>query len=151
MKKSGYGVWGVVLVLGLLGAQYLVEQWEQRTVGSPKSGGEGDGAEVLRQAFAQERSKLWMEVAGQVAKTLPDDNKGSRHQRFLLQVPGNETVLVAHNIDLADYVPLRKGDPIRIRGRYEWNEKGGVLHWTHHDPRGHIEGGWIRHAGTTYR
>tara|TARA_R110002096_G_scaffold16898_12_gene58132 strand:+ start:76544 stop:77071 length:528 start_codon:yes stop_codon:yes gene_type:complete len=103
------------------------------------------------EAFAERKSERWMTVSVRVIKTLPDDNKGSRHQRFLVEGRDGTTVLVAHNIDLAKHVPLRIDETIEIRGRYEWNEKGGVLHWTHADPSGRLDGGWIRHQGIEYR
>jgi len=82
---------------------------------------------------------------------LSDDNDGSRHQRFVLQIKGRATLLIAHNIDLAERVPLGVGDRIRFRGMYEWNELGGLVHWTHHDPHGIEEGGWILYRRKTYQ
>jgi hypothetical protein len=82
---------------------------------------------------------------------LSDDNQGSRHQRFILKLESGHTVLVAHNIDLADRVPLTRGDVVTLRGRYEWNDRGGVIHWTHHDPEGRGPGGWIRLHDSTWR
>lgn len=92
-----------------------------------------------------------MTVAGEVARQLPDDNEGSRHQRFILELASGHSLLVSHNIDLAPRVPLSEGDRLTIRGRYEWNERGGVIHWTHHDPQGRRQGGWIEHQGRRYR
>lgn len=94
------------------------------------------------------------QLAGQavVVKILPDDNKGSRHQRFIVKLNSGRTVLVAHNIDLAQRIDsLRMGDTIAFFGEYEWNQKGGVMHWTHHDPQGRHPGGWIKHNGQTYQ
>jgi len=62
-----------------------------------------------------------------------------------------QTVLVAHNIDLAERVPLGLGDRLHYRGMYEWNDLGGLVHWTHEDPMGVEEGGWIRYRRKTYR
>lgn len=86
-------------------------------------------------------------VDARVEKRLPDDREGSRHQRFLIELANGQTLLVAHNIDLAERIPLREGDRVRVRGQYEWNERGGVLHWTHHDPDGDHPGGWIESNG----
>ena len=109
------------------------------------------GVDRLRQAFRARESDVWVEVGGDVERILPDDDEGSRHQKFILRVSREQTVLVAHNIDLARRVPLRRGDRVELRGEYEWNDRGGVLHWTHHDPRGNRDGGWIRHDGVLYR
>jgi len=62
------------------------------------------------------------------------------------------TLLVAHNIDLAPRVPLHAGDAVSLRGEYEWNPEGGVIHETHHaTSAGGAPGGWVRFAGTTYQ
>lgn len=90
-------------------------------------------------------------VGGVVVRTLRDDNEGSRHQRFIVRLPSGRTVLVAHNIDLAPRVPLHEGDLITVRGDYEWSDQGGTMHWTHHDPKGWREGGWVEHAGERYQ
>jgi hypothetical protein len=91
-----------------------------------------------------------VEATGVVARRLPDDIEGSRHQRFVLRV-GRQTVLVAHNLDLAPRIPLSVGDTVRLRGEYEWNPEGGVIHWTHRDPAGRHPPGWIRVRGEVYR
>ena len=106
---------------------------------------------AVKQAYAQQQSKVWLELSGTVIKLLPDDNKGSRHQRFIIRIAPQHTVLIAHNIDLAPYIPLYTGQAIQARGRYEWNKKGGVLHWTHHDPKGKKAGGWIEVDGKHYK
>ncbi len=111
---------------------------------------EGVDNAALERAIEARASGVMMTVAARVVKVLPDDLDGSRHQRFLLDVGRGRTVLVAHNIDLAERVPLDRDDRVRLRGQFEWNDKGGVLHWTHHDPAGRHPGGWIEHAGRRF-
>ena len=79
-----------------------------------------------------------------------DDDDGSRHQRFIINVGNRQTLLIAHNIDLAERVPVGMGDRVHVRGMYEWNELGGLVHWTHGDPLGNEEGGWVRYRRKTY-
>lgn len=106
---------------------------------------------VLDTAFLNRQSDLQVEGKGTVVHVLPDDNKGSRHQKFLLELNSGLTLLVAHNIDLAPRIPgIRKGDTVEFYGEYEWTEKGGVMHWTHHDPRGRHADGWLQHKGERY-
>ena len=97
------------------------------------------------------RSDVWVEGSGTVVRALADDRQGSRHQRLVVRVAAQQTILLSHNIDLAPRVPAEPGDTIRFRGEYEWNDLGGVVHWTHHDPRGRRSGGWIEHRGERYR
>ncbi|MEM1011250.1 MAG: DUF3465 domain-containing protein [Planctomycetota bacterium] len=104
----------------------------------------------VAEAFRSRRSDVVLEDAGVVVKTLPDDNEGSRHQRFIVDMPGGVSILIAHNIDLAPRVPLREGDTVAFKGEYEWTEKGGTVHWTHHDPKQWHEDGWVEHDGKRY-
>ena len=47
-------------------------------------------------------------------------------------------------------MPVREDDVISFRGEYEYTEQGGTIHWTHHDPRGTHEDGWIEYDGKQY-
>ena len=105
----------------------------------------------VRGAFEGRRSGVWLGARGVVSRLLRDDLEGQRHQRFILRLPDGLTVLVSHNITVAPRVPAGKGDEVEVYGRYEWNKRGGVIHWTHRDPKGRREGGWIRHKGEVYR
>lgn len=107
--------------------------------------------EKIRKAADSQKSGWWLTTQGKVIKTLKDDTRGSQHQKFLIKLAPDITLLVAHNIDLAPRVPLQKGDTIKIRGRYEWNNRGGLIHWTHHDPKGRKKDGWIYHGGKYYK
>ncbi|ENM5727842.1 DUF3465 domain-containing protein [Vibrio mimicus] len=106
---------------------------------------------VLQQAYQSQQSDLQVQGFGQVVKVLPDDSDGSRHQKFILKLNSGQTLLVAHNIDLAPRIPnLKVGDSVEFYGEYEWNKKGGVLHWTHKDPQNRHAHGWLKHNGQVY-
>lgn len=106
---------------------------------------------ALYALMRDQRSGEMVQGQGVVEKVLKDDNDGSRHQRFILDVGAGKTLLVAHNIDLAPRLPdLRAGDVVRFYGQYESNVRGGVLHWTHHDPAGRHPEGWLEYKGKRY-
>ncbi len=136
----------IVLLVGLVWA--LVELWPSI---SGRSDLAGSGDVAVDAAYDARASGRMLEVEGVVERLLADDLEGSRHQRFILRLASGRTLLISHNIDLASRVPLERGDQLEVRGQYEWNERGGLLHWTHHDPQGRRAGGWIRHRGQTYQ
>lgn len=108
------------------------------------------------EAYQAKKSDVFIEDQGTVTKLLPDDNKGARHQKFLVKIATGQTLLFAHNIDLAPRVEnITVGDPIIFRGEYVYNPKGGVIHWTHHDPKmdpkNQMAGGWIKHQNQEYK
>lgn len=106
---------------------------------------------LLQQAYEARQSDLQIQGSGTVIRVLSDDTKGSRHQRFILRLDNRQTILIAHNIDLAPRIPnLKVGDSVEFYGEYEWNNKGGVIHWTHLDPRNNHEHGWLKHRGRRY-
>ncbi len=107
---------------------------------------------AIASAFANRLGNQQLEGQGTVIRMLADDANGSRHQRFIVRLESGHTLLVSHNIDLAPRIDaLRTGDTVAFYGEYEWNPKGGVMHWTHHDPQGRHPAGWIRHGGRTYQ
>jgi hypothetical protein len=147
--------WRIVVILVVLGIALIWRLTEVPDGPLPAPAdrpAEPAAAELeVDRAYRERRSGLEIEVAGTVRRLLADDEEGTRHQRFIVELSSGHTLLVSHNIDLAQRVPIERGDRVELRGRYEWNERGGVVHWTHHDPQGRRPGGWIRHEGATYR
>lgn len=114
----------------------------------------GDSASdsSLQSAFATQQSNVQIKGQGIVRKVLLGDGTGLQHQKIILQVGREQTVLVAHNIDVAGRLPgLKQGDTVEFYGEYEWTAQGGVMHWTHRDPSGRHINGWLKYNGKTYQ
>lgn len=106
---------------------------------------------ILKQAFENQHSNFQVKQAGQIVKILRDDNHGLKHQRFVVQLSSGQKLLIAHNVDLAPKVEgLKEGGLISFYGEYEWNNKGGVIHWTHQDPRRSHPDGWLLYENRKY-
>lgn len=138
MIRSRRRVVSLVIIFGVLALR-----WWQGERAEPI-----DGAAVEQPT--EPRRDQQLEGVGVVSRVLPDDNDGSRHQRFILTLANGRTLLVAHNIDLAPRLTgLDRGDTVAFFGEFEPNAQGGVVHWTHHDPAGRHVAGWLRHEGRT--
>jgi hypothetical protein len=145
----------IVVAVLFAGYSYFSSQYSA-TTGNVSIAGQSQNPDksdsVLANAFANQLSNLQVSGQGVVITLLPDDNSGSRHQKFILKLASGQTLLVAHNIDLAPRVTgMSEGDTVMFNGQYEWNAKGGVLHWTHRDPNGSHPAGWLQHQGQTYQ
>lgn len=106
---------------------------------------------AVEQAYAHRLSNVQVMGTGSVIKLLADDTKGSRHQKFLVRINPEQTLLFAHNIDLAPRVPVKTGDEVSFYGEYVYNPKGGIIHWTHRAPQEDHEAGWIMLNGQKYQ
>ena len=147
-QRRQIGSWIIILALCLFSSLPLQARGPANTL-------------TVEQAYTQKRSDIFLEAGGTVIKLLADDNKGSRHQRFLLRLASGHTVLIVHNIDLVARVPVRPGDVVQVRGEYEWTDKGGLIHWTHRRTKKNSERpndsqqpfleGWIQWQGKVYR
>ncbi len=138
----------LVWLVRQIGFDSVSETTAEPTISTPSVAVDASaGMERIEQAFAHRESGVPVTVDATVEKTLRDDSKGDRHQRFLIRLPNGRKLLVAHNIDIAERADVSAGDPIRLRGQFEWNERGGVIHWTHRAPRGDHPGGWLELHG----
>lgn len=109
-----------------------------------------DGAIV--QDFQNHRSYLEVTADATVVQVLPDGTGASgTHEQFIIRLTsGDLTLLVEHNLSIATRAPVAVGDHVIVHGEYIWNAQGGLIHFTHHDPQGKYEGGFIQDNGTTY-
>ena len=147
----------IVALIVLLASIYWLNQYSNASsnpvaVQSNQTAQTAHTLSTITHAYQQQLSNVAVEGYGQVIKVLTDDNTGSRHQKFLLKLSTSQTILIAHNIDVAPRIEnIQSGDIVYFKGEYEWNPKGGVVHWTHHDPQGTHAGGWLELNGKRYQ
>ena len=123
---------------------------DSSTLWQPPPGLPGEGTSPVL-AFGLRADDVWVVGGGTIERLLRDDTKAPRHQRFVVRMSSDLTILFAHNIDLAPRVPLKRGDRIHFRGKYVWSKQGGTVHWTHRDKRDKKAGGWIIWKGQNFR
>ena len=144
----------IIIIIGIAIFEFTYDIYSPSILSSSQSTSitTNDSNSILQNAFNNRLNDLQVEGSGIIIKLLPDDTTGSRHQKFILQLSSKQTLLVAHNIDLAPRInTLSNGDKVEFYGEYEWNPKGGVIHWTHGDPKGYHVGGWLKHNGEIYQ
>ena len=102
--------------------------------------------------FHNHQSNVEVTADGTVVRLLADRTSSTgTHEQFIVKLSsGDLTVEIEHNISIARRVPLKDGDHVIVHGEYVWNSQGGLIHFTHHDPQGTHEGGYIQDGGTTY-
>src|SRR5207302_509129 len=102
--------------------------------------------------FHDHRSNVEVTADGTVMRLLPDRTSSTgTHEQFIVRLSaGDITVEVEHNISIGSRVPVALGDHVIVHGEYVWNSQGGLIHFTHHDPKGTHEAGYILDNGKTY-
>ncbi len=102
--------------------------------------------------FHNHQSNVEVTADGTVTRLLPDRTSSTgMHEQFIIKLSsGDLTVEVEHNISIAPRVPVALGDHVVAHGEYVWNAQGGLIHFTHHDPKGTHEAGYIQDNGKTY-
>jgi hypothetical protein len=102
--------------------------------------------------FQNHQSNVEVTADGTVVRLLPDRTSATgMHEQFIVKLSSGEiTIEVEHNISIAARVPVALGDHVIVHGEYIWNAQGGLIHFTHHDPKGTHEGGYIQNNGKTY-
>jgi len=112
--------------------------------------GPGSQHELLRRAWSSKTSNLLVEAEGRVVRVRPNFVDLVAVQEFEAEFPNGHVVLIRHNLNETPRVPVWNSSQVRVRGEYDWSVNGGVIHWTHDDPTGQREGGWIEFQGERY-
>lgn len=107
----------LTLVLTVLGVSFFACSRSEQRLSS-------ESDRILGRAFESQTSKLQVEGQGIVKRILRDDNEGSRHQRFILELSSGQTLLIAHNDVAPRIFGLQEGDEVDFRGEYDWNPRG---------------------------
>ena len=108
---------------------------------------------ALCAAYGAGRSHVEVVADGTVTRVLGiAQGRTSPHEGFLMRLASGCSVVVRveANTDFTGPIPLGVGDRVAVKGEYEYYPIGGVIHWTHRDPRGRHEGGYIEVAGRQY-
>jgi len=133
----------------LCAAALLVGAFSGCSLGGVKS----DNAGALDD-ISQGRSGSEVTVEGAVVRVLATSSgTQGAHERFVVAVKaGNaeQDILVADNVTIGRAAPVRRGDDVIVRGELAIDPTGPVIHWTHHDPRGRHESGFVRVNGELY-
>ncbi len=103
--------------------------------------------------FSAQRSGVEVVAQGRVTRVLGvQAGRSSPHEGFLLRLDSGcaLVVRVEVNTDFTGTIPLSIGQRVLVKGDYEYYSRGGVIHWTHRDPRGRHENGYVDVNGTMY-
>ncbi len=104
-------------------------------------------------AFGGGQSRVEVVADGTVTRVLGvQQGRVSPHEGFLLRLASGCSIVVRveANTDFTGPIPLSTGERVVVKGEYEYYPRGGVIHWTHRDPRGRHDNGYIEAGGRTY-
>jgi hypothetical protein len=104
--------------------------------------------------FSGQGSKQEVLAQGEIVDMLGmQTGPSGEHEGFLLKLTGDCDLLVRveTNVGITGPVPLHSGETVVVKGEYEYEAAGGVIHWTHHDPEGRHVAGYVLAAGKLYQ
>jgi len=141
---------GIVMLVCLVVGFSLYQNSANKQQTSPPTDTSTDAQ--LAELFHNQATGVQVSGSGTVSRILADDDDGSRHQRFILELDSGQTLLIAHNIDIAPRLDgVQVGDRVSFYGEYAYSDQGGTIHWTHHDPQGQHAAGWLEWKGQKYQ
>ncbi len=109
--------------------------------------------DTLCHAYLNRASHVEVVAGGTVLRLLGTRGESaSPHEGFLLRVttPCDAILRVETNVAFTGTIPVQRGQRVVVKGEYETDATGGVIHWTHRDPRGHHPDGFIDVGGHRY-
>jgi hypothetical protein len=113
-----------------------------------------EGNAAVCRAFDSQSSRVEVVAEGDVTRVLGvRAGRTSPHQGFLVRLDSGCAVVVRveANTDFTGTMPIQRGSRVAVKGEYEFDPRGGVIHWTHRDPRGRHESGYVQLGGQYYQ
>jgi|SRR5271156_4266013 len=78
-------------------------------------------------------------------------NTHALHEAFNVRSDDGHRVEIVDNVKLAPRVPVAVGDHVTVKGELiPDGDRGPLVHYTHHDPRGLHDDGYIELNGRVY-
>lgn len=108
------------------------------------------GNHIAEKAYYEQRTGMMVEVTGKVIRILGYNKPDSDFQWFEMKTPNGQHILIGHNNDSSDSIPLFVQDEVTVRGEYEWTERGGTIRSTQRDSSLQRRHGWIAHKDKRY-
>jgi hypothetical protein len=110
-----------------------------------------DDSDIIATAYQHQTSNILVEAEAKVVYVFPViKHRELNFQEFRVELTNGHRVRIIHDLNEAEAVPLRASDVIRFRGEFDWSDDGGLIHWTHDDPKGERGDGWIEFGGSRY-
>lgn len=107
---------------------------------------------LLAQAYQNRTSGTQLTSEGKITHIFPTADSGTDYQKFIVQLGIGQSILVMHNMELGAAIEgLAIGEYIEVYGEYQWTADGGIIRWTHQDPLGKHQAGWVKYKGRIYR
>ncbi|HEY9085649.1 MAG TPA: DUF3465 domain-containing protein [Candidatus Tyrphobacter sp.] len=104
-------------------------------------------------AFHADASAVEVVADGSITRLLGTyAGRSDAHEGFLLHLRSgcDLTVRVESNVTLTGPIPLHAGERAVVKGEYEYDVFGGVIHWTHRETHGRHPGGYVEAGGRYY-
>ncbi len=145
MKKFLKTMQGFAFLAAFVGAGLIFSPGLKSAVFPP-----ADDSDIIVQAFQTRTSNVFVEAPAKVVWVYPEVDENVRYQEFAVRLENGHRMRIRHSLDEARRVPLQKNLEIRFRGEFDWTSDGGLIHWTHDDPAGLRDAGWIEVDGKRY-
>lgn len=113
----------------------------------------GPNDAALCTAIASRTSGVEVIADGTVARVLGTSaGPSGPHEGFLLRLRSGcaATLRVETNVAFTGPIPLRAGESVVVKGEYDSDPDGDVIHFTHRELHGTHPGGYVEVGGTYY-
>ena len=105
--------------------------------------------EAAQKACAQGAAHVEVSDSGRVVRYLGiHRSRSGAHEGFVVLFKNGAVSKIEDNVDITGPIPVTQNDAVALQGQYECND--GVIHWTHHDPSGRHQPGYIEVGGRRY-